>query len=611
MSRIPEETIQQVIEANDIVDVISGYVPDLKRAGTSFKACCPFHNERTPSFNVSPHRQFFKCFGCGESGNVLGFVMKIENLPFVDAVKKLAKRANITIHQEVETSAQIAARKSKSRLIELHNDFAKFMHSLLLEDTKAQHARDYLKSRGFGSEMAKEWLVGYHPETPAQVIAWAKEKGYKAKELVEAGLASTSDNPSRGLYYRFRDRLMFPINNDFGDVVAFSGRQLREDPRSGKYINSPETTIFKKSKVFFGLDKARKFIPKQGYALLCEGQLDVIACHQQGFPIAIATQGTACTAEHANILKRYSKQVLLCFDSDSAGQKATEKAFVELAKVGLQVKVVTMPEGDDPDSLMQRNGAETFSKLLENAKDFFDYKVRYESTQLNLNNPSEKAELAGRLSELIASMNDNFQLQASLSFVATRLGMNEDDLRNASRIQKRKEQRVESRQNALRDSEAEAKIKPLDLHDGIATLCHISMNSPEAYLWIQEQIEPIMASSEDLSGQEVIKLILTKQPPPESPAVIMAFIESLPDIYKATLSPLYGHLNPNRTVARVDDYLIEAQQVFQKLSLESLERNRKAKSNQLANPNLTSENLITLQSEIQEITKILREYKKS
>ena len=609
MARIPEETIQQIIEANDIVEVITRYVPDLKRAGTTYKACCPFHSEKTPSFNVNPQRQYYKCFGCGEGGNVLKFVQKQENLHFLDTVKKLAGWANIPIQLEEESKEQVAARKGKTRIIELHNDFAKFMHELLLKDPKAAHAREYLKSRGFGSEMAQNWVVGYHPEHQAQVIEWAKSKGYKARELVDAGIANTSDNPQRGLYYRFRGRLMFPIANDFGDFVAFSGRQLREDPKSGKYINSPETLIFKKSKVFFGLDKARKQIPKMGFALLCEGQMDVIACHERGFDFAIATQGTACTPEHAVILKRYTKNALICFDSDAAGQKATEKAFIELAKVGINTKVVVMPEGEDPDSLMQSQGEEAFSKCIEGALDFFDYKIRYEASKRDLNSASEKAEVASEMSELLTAMTDNFQLHAALGFLSTRLGMSEDDLRNASRRKKRT-QRPTRIVHTDQPAEMEEEVGSIEMHRALSALCHISMNDSEAYDWMQEQIEPVLSATEDLRGAAVLEAVLTSQPSPESTSAIQAYISTLPARLRNTLTPLYSHVNPDRPIAEVQHPLEETQRVFHELAIDSLERKRRALARKTGQPDLNSEQVTTLQDQIAFISKSKLAFKK-
>ena len=607
MARISDDTKQQILDANDIVEVVTRYVPDLKRAGSTYKACCPFHSEKSPSFNVNPQRQYYKCFGCGEGGDALSFVMKQENLPFLDALKKMAGWANISIQMQEETPQQIAARKGKSRLIELHNDFAKFMHELLLKDPKAQHARDYLKSRGFGSEMASNWLVGYHPETSAQVIEWAKNKGYKARELVEAGLANANENRQRGLYYRFRDRLMFPIANDFGDIIAFSGRQLREDPRSGKYINSPETTIFKKSKVVFGLDKARKQIPKIGFALLCEGQMDVIACHERGFDFAIATQGTACTPEHAVILKRYTKNALICFDSDKAGQKATEKAFVELAKVGLTVKVVVMPEGEDPDSLMQKQGEEAFAKCLEGALDFFDYKVRYEASQRNLDSASEKAELASEMSELLAAMTDNFQLHAALSFLSSRLGISEDDIRNASRRKKRQQRPV--RPNSPSTEETDERIEPIKMHQGLSALCHIAMNSPEAYDWMQDQIEPLAAASDGLSGHSVFMSLLCEQPRPENSSSVLSFIEGLSPQLRLTLTPLYNHLNPARPIAAVRQPIDEMQQVFYDLSLDYIERTRKRLALEIGRTDLAVSEIKHIEDQIKFISQSKVEFR--
>ena len=278
MGRIPEETIEQVLAATDIVDLVGSYLP-LKRAGSNFKANCPFHNEKTPSFMVNPARQSYHCFGCGEGGNAISFVISYENLPFPDAIKKLANRAGVVVQEDAYDPEADKRRRRKSRLLELHNQAARFMHQVMMESPDAQHARDYLKSRGYGKGMAERWVVGWMPENPSTFLNWAREQGFTGRELCESGLAAlkNENNARSGIYVRFRDRLMFPIHNDYGDIIAFSGRQLREDPNSGKYINSPETQLFKKSKVFFALDKARRHMTKDKYALLCEGQIDVIA----------------------------------------------------------------------------------------------------------------------------------------------------------------------------------------------------------------------------------------------------------------------------------------------------------------------------------------------
>ena len=318
VARIPEETIEQVLAATDIVDLIGSYFP-LKRAGTNFKALCPFHNEKTPSFMVNPARQSFHCFGCGEGGSAIGFVMRYENLPFVDAVRKLADRAGIAIVEEHDPQAD-RIRHIRGRLLDLHREAAAFMHELLPDHPEAAHARKYLQGRGLDREAAARWGIGWMPGNPRVFLDWAREKKYTGRELVGSGLASLKDpqRASAGLYLRFRDRLMFPIRNDYGDVIAFSGRQLREDPNSGKYINSPETRLFEKSRVLFALDKARRAMIREKQALLCEGQLDVIACHEHGIEHAVAPLGTAFTPHHAHLLHRYTSKVTLCFDADDA-----------------------------------------------------------------------------------------------------------------------------------------------------------------------------------------------------------------------------------------------------------------------------------------------------
>ena len=280
------------------------------------------------------------------------------------------------IEEEFDPKAD-ESRRSRGRLLDIHREATAFFHELLMKDPAAAHARDYMKSRGFGSAMAANWSVGWMPDNPRRFLDWAKSRKFTGRELVDSGIVKLQEdnNPRSGLYVRFQDRLMFPIRNEIGDVIAFSARQLRENKNSGKYINSPETAIFKKSKVFFALDRAKKPILTEKAALLCEGQLDAICCHEHGITHAIATSGTACTREHARLLKRYTSNVLICYDADNAGMAAVEKAYRELVPEGLGVRVVEMPAGDDPDTYLKTHGEEAFRQLLSNAKEFFDFKL--------------------------------------------------------------------------------------------------------------------------------------------------------------------------------------------------------------------------------------------
>ena len=319
MGRIDEDSIRRVLEATDIVDVVGSYL-SLKRAGSRWKACCPFHNEKTPSFIVDQTRQNFKCFGCGEGGSAITFVMKMENLGFADTVRRLAEKAGITLVEEVYDAAEEKRRKARTALLVAHKKAAEFFHRLLLRSPKAAEARAYLNSRGYGADMAKRWQVGWAPDSSREFLAWARKEGLPDQVLIDSGLANRGERGD--LYARFRDRLMFPINNVYGECVAFSGRILRPQENVGKYVNSPETSIFKKGDVVFALDRARGPMGKSGKALLCEGQLDVIACHEAGISFAVAPLGTAFTPEHARTLSRYASRIVVCFDADKAGMAA-------------------------------------------------------------------------------------------------------------------------------------------------------------------------------------------------------------------------------------------------------------------------------------------------
>ncbi|MCB1087104.1 MAG: DNA primase, partial [Verrucomicrobiae bacterium] len=252
MGQISRETVERIIDETDIVEVIGSYFP-LKRAGSRYLALCPFHSEKSPSFGVNPQRQIFHCFGCGAGGDVIKFVQQYENLSFPEAAKKLADRAGIHLAEEAWDPKEEASRKQRRQLLALNRKAAEWFHHLLMRSHDAQAARDYLKARGFTSEIAKRWQFGYAPETPAPFFDWAKKEGFTIRQSVEGGLASWREEtrPERGAYARFRHRLMFPVANDFGEIIAFSGRVLSSDQQGGKYVNSPETVLFNKSKTFF------------------------------------------------------------------------------------------------------------------------------------------------------------------------------------------------------------------------------------------------------------------------------------------------------------------------------------------------------------------------
>jgi len=367
---IPESTLEQIRAASDIVDVIGSYLP-LKKAGANFVALCPFHREKSPSFNVNPSRQIFHCFGCHKGGDVFTFVKEYENLPFVEAVKRLADRAKIPLDLEPETPGG-NPRQLKDTLLQIHEQLTQRWQNCLANEAAGGAAREYLASRGVSPEAVKLFRLGAAPEAWDDTVNWAKSKGYDLADVEKAGLILRKEGTEH-YYDRFRGRLMFPICDEQGRVIGFSGRVLDPGAKGAKYVNSPETPIFTKSKVFFGLDKSKRAILEAGFAIVCEGQLDLIACHMAGVKNIVAPQGTAFTADHARILKRYVNEVVLCFDSDEAGQNAMARSLDALLASGLAIRVATVPAPHDPDSFIKEEGGEAFAALITAAKGFFDH----------------------------------------------------------------------------------------------------------------------------------------------------------------------------------------------------------------------------------------------
>jgi DNA primase len=356
--------------ASDIVDVIGSYLP-LKKAGANFVALCPFHKEKTPSFNVNPHRQIFHCFGCHKGGDVFTFLMEYENVEFPEALRRLADRAKIPLEQERGGPEQ-QTRSLKESLLQIHEQIAQRWQNALANEASGQIARDYLAKRGVSAEAINLFRIGYAPDLWDDTVNWSKAKGHDPELVEKGGLILKREN-AEGYYDRFRGRLMFPICDEQGRVIGFSGRILTGDEKVAKYVNSPETPIFTKSKVFFGLHKSKRPILDAGYAIICEGQLDLIACFMAGIQNIVAPQGTAFTADHARILKRYVDEVVLCFDSDNAGQNAAVRSLDHMLAAGLAVRVATIPGPHDPDSFIRNSGGDAFKRLIEGAEGFFDY----------------------------------------------------------------------------------------------------------------------------------------------------------------------------------------------------------------------------------------------
>ncbi len=512
MGLISEETIQRVTEANDIVDLIGSYFP-LKRAGTSFRALCPFHREKSPSFHVTPARQSFHCFGCGAGGGVLRFVMDYEHVDFPTAVRRLAQRAGIPIVEEASSAADHEKHTLRQRLLAIHAEAAGWFHYNLLKSAAASHARDYLKSRAITSEVAKSWQLGYAPDSWDALLEHLRLKKFTSGEIAQSGLASSKDDsPGSQLYSRFRDRVMFPIRNDIGEVIAFSGRILADDPKAAKYVNSPETPLFTKGRVLYGLDKTKRALREKNAAIVCEGQIDLISAFEAGVCNVIAPQGTAFTTDQARLLKRYVETVLLCFDSDTAGKKAAERSLPALLSQGLMVKIVALPAGEDPDSLIRHSGPGAFMELVESADDFFNHALEEATASGALADVAGKSRLVRRIAPPLALVQDAVLRESILGRIATRLSIPQATIRGAMKAPP-----ADSGNENAPSHEDGAATEQITLSAGMRMLCHLALVSADVREWLRGQ--PSVAPQEP-GGALVAKLAAANfadgTPPPAS-----------------------------------------------------------------------------------------------
>lgn len=366
-------TLEEIKARTDLADLISSYGIQLKRAGGRFMACCPFHHEKTPSFNIQPEKGFYYCFGCGEKGDAFSFVQRQEGLTFIEAARKLAAACGVKLEERADPDAARRARQ-----LALHAELAAFFQRCLRQTREAQEARAYLASRALPDDVVEAFGIGYAPVGIVPMQKWAEKNGFQLEELAEAGVLLPPTERIPRWYNRFGGRLMFTIRDRAGRPVAFSGRVLEAAAKAAKYVNSPETLIFKKSSVLFGLDQAQSFIlsADRRQALVCEGQIDVIRCHACGFRTAVASQGTSFTKEHVQLLKKYADSVVLVFDGDGAGQKAAIRTGSAFLEEGIPVRVATLPAGEDPDSLLRTKGPDAFRTCLTEAESITRFQIR-------------------------------------------------------------------------------------------------------------------------------------------------------------------------------------------------------------------------------------------
>jgi DNA primase len=593
MGTIPSQTIEQIAAANDIVEVIGTYFP-LKRAGSTFKALCPFHQEKTPSFTVSPSRQTFHCFGCGAGGSVFRFVMDYEHLEFPAAVKKLAQRVGIPVIEERGTSGADEDRQHEARrvLLQLHSEAAEWFHENLVKKKAGEPAREYLKGRGIDKRIAKDWQIGFAPESWDGFLNWALERGYQQRLLLESGLVTRREEgggDNKG-YDRFRNRIMFPIHNDVGEVIAFSGRILDKDAETAKYVNSPETPLFRKGRVLFGLHKTKRGLIEADCAIVCEGQLDLITLFEAGITNVVAPQGTAFTEQQARILKRFVSEVVLCFDADTAGQKAAERSLDALLQNNLVVRVAEIPAGEDPDSMIRKRGREEFDKLVSSARDFFEWWIERETAAADLGSLSAKMQLAQRLAETIGRVQDPLMRGEVANRASARIGVPRTDFERLLAKPARDRFSVDD------DSPQPERVPP-PRHD-VAMLCVLALRHEEARQFLVTQDwQEMLAHTPDA---QMLSRILETDLRPDDPASLNAFMSRLSPGEEALVSGwLLQKMPPNG--------LEVARGFWNGLRQAALRRQLQIAEGRMKLPRLSTGEAVTLQKQILDLTEQLRE----
>ncbi|MFV1951398.1 MAG: DNA primase [Nitrospinota bacterium] len=437
MNYISDRLIEEVRVACDIVEIISDHLP-LKKSGKNFKGLCPFHSEKTPSFVVSPEKQIFHCFGCGAGGNVYQFLMKSEGISFVDAVSHLAERQGIPIPKKSGDSGENDKRK---RLYEINKLAADYFHKRLLESSEGEKARGYLKKRDIDGNTINRFLLGYAPLSWDHLLRYFVKKGVPPALLEKVGLIIAKERRD-GYYDRFRDRIIFPIFNTQGMVIGFGGRIIDgSDQKGPKYLNSPETAIYKKGSNLYGLNLAKDIIRKEGSALIVEGYVDLIALYRHGIENVVSVSGTALTGRQVLLLRRYTDKAVIVFDADSAGRSAAEKGYDLLLERGMKVKIIALPGGSDPDSFIRKWGRDDFLKRIQNAVSFIEYMIERIAEEMNLSSLEGQVDGVNRILPFLSRIPNSVERDSYMSTIEEKMGISSNallmELRKASLRQRK------------------------------------------------------------------------------------------------------------------------------------------------------------------------------
>ena len=497
----PAAFIDELVARNPIEDVVGQYV-SLRRSGSNLFGLCPFHGEKTASFSVAPDKGMFYCFGCHKGGGSINFMMELEGLSYPDAVRSLAKRVGMEVPEDEQYQSRYRAQE---RLWALHKEAARFYHGKLYAP-EGKAALEYALGRGMTKGTLTNFGIGYAPDSWTGLVDVLRKKGYTDEELKDSGLVTVSKK-SGNLFDRFRDRLMFPIIDVRGNVIGFGGRIMNNrDPDAAKYLNSPETLIFNKRKNLFALTYAKKI--KQGYMILVEGYMDAIALHQYGFDCAVASLGTALTEDGANLLSKYTEQVVLIYDGDNAGQRAAQRAIPILEKAGLQVKVLQMRDAKDPDEFLKKFGADKFKLLLEESSNRVEYQLNAIRKKYDLNVDEQRIKFVQEAAELICMLSGSTRREVYGNRVAEAARITESTMKiEIDRARKRLEAREKKKQEQIDLAPAK------NLQPKSRSIRYDNMKSAmaeEAVLALVLKEPALMEQAKDLSREEFSSPLLAK-----------------------------------------------------------------------------------------------------
>ncbi len=617
MPRITEECVARIKDSADVVEIVGRYI-QLRRAGNAWKACCPFHNEKTPSFSVNPARQTFKCFGCGVGGDAVKFIMMFENLDYPTALRRVADMNGIPVIEEEENPEAARRRWLRSRVIEANKLAADYYHRQLCRSKEADHVRAYLKQREFNIEIAKAWQLGWAPPDFRTLQQQAAAANMDQRLLLEANLLG---NGSRGSYPVFRDRLMFPIHNVRGEVVGFSGRIMAEGQDPRKYVNTAETVAFRKGELLFGLHKATGAIAKAGMTVVvCEGQIDVIACHEKAdIRNAVAGLGTAFTDEHAAMLRKYAKKAVLCYDGDNAGIKASEKTFRKLAAAGMEVYLTSLPPGEDPDSLICTKGPEALQQAIADARPYLEVRAGIE-LQATQGDANARASLIPRMADLAAEITDPIRRGVAVTDLATRLNTGLDDLRLTVEeiIRSRKNSPQEQRNTEPESYEPEEydtqepgqtptvyapqeRVRPVRLHPTIRDLISLAAGNTRIQHALVERVEELQEPISLLSGGPILQRILEKLPAPGDATAWASLCASLAPEQAAALKKL------SNEPVELQDAEAVAEMACARAARDAVEARIDILKAQINRGNLSNEEFYRLSTEMTELRRMLNE----